>query len=90
MRDVEIGVLSAIEEPRQTERKGRECSRSQEVHDLMEKLRKDETKIMVVTDKTNTFKLVRTEDYNSWMLTHLDAAAKPITKRILGKVINKA
>ncbi len=46
--------------------------------------------VVVPTDKTNSFKVVRIEEYKRWMETALADNAKVTSKEKLGKVYNKA
>jgi len=56
---------------------------------LQKKLR-DLDVVVVPTDKTNSFQVVKTEQYIKWMANQLDVDAKLTTKQKLGEVHEEA
>ena len=64
-------------------------STSSNIHNLLNILRKS-SKVVVPTDKTNSFRVIELEDYKSQVLRHLEKSATKVPRNRLVEISEKA
>jgi hypothetical protein len=63
-----------------------EMNKVKEIHFLEAKLKEHLDRVMIPTDKTNSFKVVDKEKYSKWMLGHLKTDATEVSADMLVKI----
>jgi hypothetical protein len=67
-----------------------ETRKSKEIRRLEKVLGENQTMLVIPTDKTNSFKVVKKEDYLDWVQAHLDEAAIEVSVDRLQSIFDKA
>ncbi len=71
-------------------KKNLETFKSSEVKDIQTQLKGDDNQVVVPTDKTSSFRVVKIKDYIKWVLKHLKKSAKEIDRERLIEVQKQA
>jgi len=67
-----------------------ETNKAREIRLLAKSLQEEESQVVVPTDKTNSFRIVKKEKYISWVNNHLESAASEISTDKLQFIFGEA